>query len=113
MSQSNTRSGSIRVLAGEDLTGKADYLCKMAHDGGVPEVKLPDDVADLARYVVIETAVDGTLCSVAPLHGDRNVRLKLKGTCNPGDVIVPAAIDGTEDGKVAFQWAVGSGEWGV
>ena len=41
MSQSNTRSGSIRVLAGEDLTGKADYLCKMAHDGGVPEVKLP------------------------------------------------------------------------
>jgi hypothetical protein len=72
----------------------------MTHDGGVPEVKLPDDVADKARYVVIEEAVDGSLCSVAPLHGDRNVRLKLKGTCNPGDVIVPAAIDGTADGKV-------------
>ena len=100
MSQSNTRSGSIRVLAGEDLTGKAGYLVKMTHDGGVPEVKLPDDVADKARYVVIEEAVDASLCSVAPLHGDRNVRLKLKGTCNPGDVIVPAAIDGTEDGKV-------------
>ena len=49
---------------------------------------------------MIETGVDGALCSVAPLHGDRNVRLKLKGGCNPGDVIVPAAIDGTEDGKV-------------
>ena len=75
MSQSNTRSGSIRVLAGEDLTDKAGYLVKMTHDGGVPEVMLPGDVAHYARYVVIEEAVDGALCSVAPLHGDRNVRL--------------------------------------
>ncbi len=100
MSQSNTRVGDIRVLAGESLTGKAGHLVKMTHDAGVAEVKLPDDVADLARYVVLEEAADGGLCSVEALHGDRNVRLKLKGTCNPGDVIVPAAIDGTEDGKV-------------
>ena len=100
MSQSNTRVGQIRVLAGEDLTGKAGYLVKMTHDGGVAEVQLPGDVAHYARYVVVEEAEDGALCSVAPLHGDRNVRLVLKGTCNPGDVIVLAAIDGTEDGKV-------------
>ena len=100
MSQSNTRVGDIRVLAGESLVGMEGRLVKLAHDGGVAEVKLPDDVADYARYVVIEGAEDGSLCSVEPVHGDRNVRLVLKGTCNPGDVVVPAAIDGTEDGKV-------------
>ena len=38
MSQSNTRVGDIRVLAGESLTGMEDRLVKMTHDTGAAEV---------------------------------------------------------------------------
>lgn len=100
MSQSNTRVGAIRVLAGENLTGKEGHLVKLTHDGGVAEVVLPNDVADYAVYVLNEGAADGKLVSVQPIDGERNIRAVLNGTCNPGDVIVLAAIDGTDDGKV-------------
>ena len=39
MSQSNTRVGDIRVLAGEALTGMEDRLVKLTHDSGVAEVQ--------------------------------------------------------------------------
>jgi hypothetical protein len=75
-------------------------LVKMTHDTQVPEVKLPDAVTDYGIYVLIEGAADGALVSVKPLENGRTVRLFLDGTCNPGDLLVPAAIDGTKDGKV-------------
>ena len=34
MSQSDTRTGDIPVLAGEDLTGKNGRLVVLTHDGG-------------------------------------------------------------------------------
>ena len=86
--QTDTKGGLIRVLAGADLTGKRAYLVKMTHDTGVPEVALPAAVTDLALYLVDDENADGKLASVEPLTGDRNVRVKLKGTCNPGDVLV-------------------------
>jgi len=100
MSQSNTRVGDIRVLAGESLTDKEGYLVKMTHDTGVPEVKLPAAITDHGLYVVKEGAVDAELVSVQPIEANRNVRLKLKGTCNPGDVLVLAAIGGSDAGMV-------------
>ena len=100
MSQSNTRVGDFRVLAGESLVGMEGRLVKMTHDTQVPEVMLPDAVTDYGIYVLIEGGVDGALVSVKPLENGRNVRLFLDGTCNPGDLLVPAAIDGTKDGKV-------------
>jgi hypothetical protein len=100
MSQSNTRVGDFRVLAGESLVGMEGRLVRMTHDTQVPEVKLPDTVTDFGIYVVIEGAADAALVSVKPLENGRNVRLSLDGTCNPGDLLVPAAIDGTKDGKV-------------
>ena len=100
MSQSNTRAGDIRVLAGEDLTGKEGYLVKMTHDSGVAEVKLPAAVSDYAVYVVIEAAEDGELCTVRPIFGNRNVRIKLAGTCNPGDFMCLAAIANSDNGQV-------------
>jgi hypothetical protein len=100
MSQSNTRVGDIRVLAGEALTGKEGYLVKMTHDTGVAEVKLPAAITDYALYAVIEGGADAALVTVRPTHADRNVRLKLKGTCNPGDVLVLAAIAGSDAGMV-------------
>jgi hypothetical protein len=100
MSQSNTRVGDFRVLAGETLTDKEGYLVKVTHDTQVPEVKLPASVDDYALFVVIEGAADAALVSVRPLQPDRNVRLVLKGTCNPGDVLVLAAIAGSDAGMV-------------
>jgi hypothetical protein len=100
MSQSNTRVGDFRVLAGESLVGKEGFLVKLTHDTQVPEVKLPDAVTDFSIYVVLEGAADAVLVSVRPLENGRTVRLKLFGTCNPGDLLVPAPCDGTTDGMV-------------
>jgi len=90
MSQSDTRTGSFRMLAGEDLTGKEGRLVKMTHDGGVPEMKLPDDNGDYAVYAVTDGGADGGNVDVVPLAAGANARLALKGTCNPGDVLVLA-----------------------
>lgn len=100
MIQSNTRVGSFQVLAGEALTDKEGYLVKMTHDTAVPEVKLPAAITDIVPYVVGEGAADTELVEVIPLTPERNVRLKLKGTCNPGDLLCLAAIAGTDAGMV-------------
>lgn len=100
MTQSNTRVGSFPVLAGEALTGKEGYLVKMTHDTGVPEVKLPAAITDITPYVVGEGAADAALVTVVPLIAERNVRIVLKGTCNPGDQLVLAAIAGSDAGMV-------------
>ena len=101
MSQTNTRVGDIRVLAGEDLTGKEGFLAKMTHDSGVPEVLLPTANGDYALYVVTEGDDDGENVSLRPIEAGRNIRVKLDGTCNPGDVLVLADVATAEDkGKV-------------
>lgn len=90
--QTNTKPmGPIPVLAGEALTGKRSYLAMLTHDTGVAEVKLPTSVLDLAIYQIDEDVLDGELTSVNPLvSGGGQVRVPLKGTCNPGDKLVLA-----------------------
>ncbi len=101
MSQTNTRVGDIRVAAGEDLTGKEGFLVKMTHDSSVPEVLLPADNGDYALYVVTEGAADTENVSLRPIEAGRNIRVKLDGTCDPGDVLVLADVATAEDkGKV-------------
>ena len=101
MSQSNTRVGDLRVLAGEDLTGMAGRLVSLTHDTGVAEVVLPTANSAHVPYVLIEEGEDAALVSVRPLEAGRNVRLKLKGACNPGDVLVLADVATAADaGKV-------------
>ena len=101
MSQSNTRVGDFRVLAGESLVGMEARLVKLTHDAGVPEVKLPAANDDYALYVVLEGAADAALVSVRPIEVGRTVRVPLKGTCNPGDVMVLADVTTAADkGKV-------------
>ena len=112
MSQSDTRAGDIPVLAGEDLTGKNGRLVVLTHDGGVPEVKLPTANADLAFYLLVDDNADAELVAVRPFEAGRNVRAVLKGTCNPGDVIVLADTGTAADkGKVrALPTAAGDRE---
>jgi hypothetical protein len=101
MSQSNTRVGDFRVLAGESLVGMEGRLAKMTHDTGVPEVMLPEANSDHALYVVLEGGADAALVSVRPIESGRTMRVTLKGTCNPGDVLILADVATTADkGKV-------------
>lgn len=100
--QTNTRpAGPFLVAAGEDLTGMRSRLVKLTHDGGVPEVKLPATTNDLPLYLLDEEGADTELVSVEPLvDGGPSRRIVLKGTCNPGDTLVLAAIAGADAGKV-------------
>ena len=97
MSQSNTRVGDFRVLAGESLVGMEGRLVRMTHDTGVPEVKLPAANDDYALYVLLEGGADGALVAVRPISIWRTVRVTLKGTCNPGDVLVLADVGTVAD----------------
>ena len=56
---------------------------------------------NLALFVVIDGAEAGKNASLRPLNAERNVRVPLKGTCNPGDVLVLADVATAADkGKV-------------
>lgn len=104
--QSNTRRGSISVIANEDLTGLEGHLAVLVEDTNVLEAKLPDTVKDLALFVIEEGVAAGSYATLLPLEPGQNMRLKLEGTCNPGDVLVLHTPDGdADDGKVA---AIGS-----
>lgn len=88
--QSNTKAGAFRVLAGEDLTGAEGRLVLLTHDTGVGEVKLPTNADDRAEYVLLEGGEDGDYVTVAAVTRDRNWRVRLAGTCNPGDELTLA-----------------------
>ena len=100
MSQSNTQAGQIVLNSSEDLQDKEGYLVKIINTSNVAEFALPDAETDLALFVVTDGDKKNKNSAALPLSPDRNVRLKLSGTCVPGDVLVLAGIDGTHDGMV-------------
>ena len=100
MSQSNTQAGQIVLNSSEDLTGLEGYLVKIINTSSVPEWAKPDLETDLALFVVTDGDSEDENSAALPLSPDRNVRLKLSGTCNPGDVLVLATPNGTVDGMV-------------
>ena len=100
MSQTNTQAGQIVLLANEDLTGKEGLLVAIVNASAVAKFALPSAVSDLALFVLTDGDAAGEKVAALPLSPDRNVRVRLSGTCVPGDVLVPAEIDGTKDGMV-------------
>jgi len=107
MSQSNTQAGQIVLNSSEDLQGKEGLLAVIINTSNVAELALPSDVSDLALFVITDGGDKDENTAALPLSPDRNVRLKLNGTCVPGDVLVLADIDGTHDGMVKVLPAVG------
>jgi hypothetical protein len=101
--QSDTKSGPIALKATADLTGLESRLVKIANSSGTAKFALPSAVTDLALFV---------LASGNPAANDNwaeqpepgaNFRVRLNGTCVPGDVLVlcdPAASSGANAGKV-------------
>ena len=97
MSQSNTRVGDFASVAGADLTGMRDRLVVLGTNAGVAQVNVPAANGDPALYLLIEEAAQGGRVDVRPLDGSRNVRVVLKGACNPGDLLVLADVGTAAD----------------
>lgn len=100
MSQTNTKTGQIVLNSSEDLQGKEGHLAKIIDTSNVPEFALPDAASDLALFVITDGGDEDENTSALPLSPDRNARVKLSGTCVPGDVLVLATPNGTVDGMV-------------
>lgn len=100
MSQSNTQAGQIVLNSSEDLQDKEGYLVKIIDTSNVAEFALPDAETDLALFIITDGGDEDEDTAALPLSPDRNVRLKLSGTCVPGDVLVLATPNGTIDGMV-------------
>jgi hypothetical protein len=101
MSQTNVKQGDFAVKAGEDLTGKEDLLVKLVNDTGVLKIRLPTANNDYALFILIEGNEANKNTSVRPMDPKQSIRLRLKGTCNPGDVLILADVGIIADrGKV-------------
>ena len=109
--QSNTRVGDLRVLAGILLTDLEGHLVKMSHDGGIAEILLPTANDDHVPYVLLEGAADEAYVDVRPIESGRNVRIRLEGTCNPGDVMVLADVATPADAGMVRVCPVVSGTY--
>ena len=97
--QSNTQVGTVVILAKEDLTGKEARLLELVNDSGTAKVQLPDANDDIVPFVCIEGGAAGQRVTAQPLEPGRNVRVRLKGTCNPGDRLCLADGEGTAADK--------------
>lgn len=95
--QTNTQAGDVVIPAGEDLTAKAAHLALITHAGGAPEAKLPSANTDLATHIVGDPAADGENATLIPLTPGKQSRVKIDGTCNPGDKLVLADTGAAAD----------------
>ena len=113
MTQTNVQAGQIVLPANEDLTGKEGLLVAIVNDSNVAKFALPDAVTDLALFVLTDGDEAGKNVAALPLSPDRNVRIRISGTCVPGEVLVLAAINGTLDGLVKKLPTVGGTYRGI
>jgi hypothetical protein len=94
--QNNTRSGILPItVATTTLVDKEGYLAKLSSTGITPITA----ASDMGLYLVIKGAAVGAAAEVQALSPERNVRIRLNGTCSKGDVLVLAT--GGDAGKVA------------
>ena len=93
--QSNVLLGRLVQTSAADLTGYEGRLVVPGSAG----VNLPAAVSDLAILLLVEVVTTAqVVCD--PIYPDRQIRVRLKGTCTKGDELVLAAIAGTDAGKV-------------
>jgi len=85
--QSNTKRGDKSLPASVDLTGKENLLWKIVNDGGVAKFALPTAVTDVAPFVGASGDIAGNTVAAEAPGLDENCRIKLDGTCVPGDLL--------------------------
>ena len=98
MSQSNTQEGAIVLESGNGLKGKEGFLVTIDNASGKPKFFLAG-ATPKSLFVVIDGDDLEKTSAALPLSPDRSVRIKLSGTCEPGDVLV-TALPGSSSGMV-------------
>jgi hypothetical protein len=98
--QTNVKTGILKVLANADLTGKEGRLVKLVNDTNVTEAALPTSQNDLALFVLVLGAAAGEYVEIQPLVTDQQVRLRLHGTVVPGAKLVLDVGHADDYGKV-------------
>lgn len=94
--QSNTKPGAISLQASVDLTGKENYLLKIVNSSGTPKFALPTAVTDVAPYICMSgDSTTGDLTAAECPSTGENCRIKLTGTCVPGDRLALSSTYGT------------------
>jgi len=88
--QTNTQSGDKPFIAGSDFTGLAGRVAKLANSAGVAVLSAIAALTDIPAFLIVDDNVAGKPVTGRPLDGSQNVRITLKGTANPGDVLVLA-----------------------
>jgi hypothetical protein len=85
--QADTRVGDITLLAKSDLTGKENYLVKIANDGGVAKLDIPAAVSDLAIFILGSGDVAGNYVAAEAPSLNENCRVLIDSVnaINPGD----------------------------
>lgn len=100
MTQTNVQKGPIVLTAHVDLSDANGLLVKIHNDSDVAKFALPTADTDLALFVCIDGDEAGNTAAAQPLAPDQSVRIRLKDTCAPGDVLVLADTSGDDAGKV-------------
>lgn len=88
--QTNTQAGDKPFLAASDFTGLAGRAAKLSNSAGVAKLAAIAALTDIPTFLVVDDAASGLPVTGRPLDHAQNVRITLKGTCNPGDVLVLA-----------------------
>lgn len=83
--QTNVMAGDFPIAAAADLTGMEARLAVLGNSSGTPVVNLPSATTDDVTGVIIEGAASGSNALVRPFNPEKQARIELKGTCNPGD----------------------------
>ncbi len=99
-SQSNTLSGHRKFNSGEALTDMEGRLVKLVDGGSIPEVKLPETIADICLFVVGDGNGADEESDVIPLEVGKEIRIRTNGVVAAGAVLVLDAIAGANIGKV-------------
>ena len=98
--QTNVLRGPIVRPASETLTDLEGRLVMIVNDSGASKLALPNAIGDYAFLLLTDGAAIGENAVAIPLDPTQEARIRLNGTCVPGDVLVLAAINGTTDGMV-------------
>lgn len=98
--QSNTRRGPFPIAANADLTSKEGYLAKIVNSSGVAKAALPAAAGDHTPFLITDGVASGENATLEPIIAEKNFRMRLNGTCVPGDEIVREDETGADTGKV-------------
>ena len=114
--QSNTQEGRKVFPSPTSLAGLEGLLVKIVNVAGVANLQLPATRTDLCPFVIHDGGFNPNAgayaAAVWPLTAERNYRVSLNGTCNPGDTLVladPTPNSGAQAGMVNVLPSPGSG----